>query len=135
MNSCILSEKNNFIGPLSFSQGNVKWARTGSKSAHALDGASTASGSITSIKKANLTTELNKCFEGDQDVFADNTQCIVRTTRVRTGGTTPVNVATNVVFIQSKPNSNIQSNENLKPEKWLQPITEEIVNKINTKLK
>lgn len=38
---------------------------------------------------------------------------------MRTGGTTPVNVATNVVFVQSCPPSNIRNDEFLRPENWM----------------
>ena len=45
-----------FIGPFSFAQGLVKWSFSGSKAAHALDGGTTSSGSITTMK--NLLCQL-----------------------------------------------------------------------------
>ncbi|XP_038068103.1 uncharacterized protein LOC119737671 [Patiria miniata] len=122
----------NFVGPLSFSQGLVKWSINGSKTTHALDGASSASGSVTSLKKVlqNSSAKSNVCFSsGDVDVFADNTQRIGKTGRVRTGGTTPANVVTNVVFIQSRPASNLQTQGQLAPSHWLDK-TEDVADKI-----
>ena len=64
----------------------------GSKTAHAIDGATTASGSVGTLRNRmrKLATEPNVCFEsGDIDVFADNVQKIGKTTRVRGGGQHP----------------------------------------------
>lgn len=124
---CLLIEQiyfvrsHNFIGPFSFSNQLVKWSLTGSKSAVKLDGATTASSGITTLKNfiADASKNPNTCFNNDLDVFADNTQKICRTTKIRMGGTTPVDVATNVVFIQSDPESKIQNESDLIPEKWL----------------
>lgn len=41
----------NFIGAFSFSQHIVRWSLSGSKTLQAIDGASTAAGSVTSLKK------------------------------------------------------------------------------------
>ena len=47
----ILATRNaKFIGPLSFSQGLVKWFLSSSKTAHTIDGVSPASGSITTFE-------------------------------------------------------------------------------------
>ena len=66
------------IGPLSFSQGLVKWSLSGSKTAHTVDRVSSASGSITTLRgvlKDNADNNRNFCFSsGNVDVFADNTQ-------------------------------------------------------------
>ncbi len=53
------------------------------------------------------------------DVFADNTQIIGKTGRVLIGGTTPAGVVTNVVFLQKRPASNIESRDEFKPSRWL----------------
>ena len=46
----ILATRNaKFIGPLSFNQQLVKWSLSGSKTAHAIDRVSSASGSITTF--------------------------------------------------------------------------------------
>ena len=111
----------NFVGPCSFSQGLLKWTVHGSKIAHTLDGAVTAAGSIRTLKRRleECGNDKNRCFDGgDVDVFADNVQRVGKTTRVREGGTTPVHVATNVVFIQSNPPTSYQENEELTPDKW-----------------
>ena len=113
----------NFIGAFSFSQNIVRWSLAGSKTLQTIDGASTAAGSVTSLKKVlkNAASKPNACFkEGDVDVYFDNTQRIGKTGRVRENGITPMNIATNVVFIQNHSYSNIQSNEGLKPGHWLQ---------------
>lgn len=69
----------------------------------------------------NAASKPNACFkEGDVDVYFDNPQRIGKTGRVRENGIIPMNIATNVVFIQNHSYSNIQSNEGLKPEHWLQ---------------
>ena len=111
----------NFVGPFAFSQGIVKWTLHGSNLAHSLDGATTASGSMKTLKSRFKETSniKNTCFEsGDIDVFADNVQKIGRTTRVRNDGTTPMNVATNVVYIQSDPPTSYQESDDLKPGNW-----------------
>ena len=74
----------NFIGPFHFSKALVKWSMTGSKAAHSLDGAITASGSITSLRKVlqECSVEDNVCPPGDVDVFADNTQKICKTSKL-----------------------------------------------------
>ena len=41
----------NFIGAFSFSQNSVRWSLAGSKTLQTIDGASTAAGSVTSLKK------------------------------------------------------------------------------------
>ena len=110
-----------FIGPCSFSQGLLKWTIHGSRAAHDIDGATTASGSSRTLKRRfeECSAEANVCFDsGDVEVFADNVQRVGKTTRVRDGGTTPVHVATNVVFIQSQPPTSIQEDEQLKPGHW-----------------
>ena len=111
-----------FIGPLSFSQGLLKWAFCGSKAAYALDGSTTASGSISSLRNVLKASshDPNTCFDvGDVEVFADNTQRKGKTSRVKEDGTTPLNIVTNVVFIQSNPYTSLQSNTELSPAKWL----------------
>ena len=124
---CLLIEQlyvvrnSNFIGPFSFSQGLFKWTIHGSKISHALEGATTAAGSLRTLKGRleYVSKTENKCFEsGDVDIFADNVQRVGKTTRVREGGTTPVNVACNVVFIQSHPKTSFQDKEELKPSQW-----------------
>ena len=55
----------------------------------------------------NAKDTVNECFpENDVDIFTGNTQKKGKTTRVKEDGTTPVNVATNVVFLQSNPPTN-----------------------------
>ena len=110
----ILATRNaKFIGPLSFSQGLVKWSLSGSKTAHTIDGVSSASGSIKTLRgvlKHSADNNRNFCFSsGDVDVFADNTQKKGKTSHVKEDGIAPLNVATNVVFIQSNPATNYQS--------------------------
>lgn len=117
----------NFIGPFSFSNNIVKWTFTGSKTCVALDGASMAAGSVTTLKKIlnNASVEENNCFSsGDVDVFFDNTQRIGKTRRVREGGLTPMNVATNVVFIQNCVETNIQTISELITENWMSKKTD-----------
>ena len=103
----ILATRNaKFIVPLSFSQGLVKWSLSGSKTAHTIDGVSSASGSITTLRgvlKDSADNNRNFCFSsGDVDVFADNTQKKGKTSCVKEDGTTPLNVATNVFFFSVK---------------------------------
>ena len=101
-------------GLFSFSQGLVEWSFCGSKSAHILDGASMASGSIPTLQKFldNPASELNKCFPtGDVKIFGDNMQRKGKTICVRENSTTPIGIATNVVFIQANPDSMLQSIE------------------------
>ena len=56
----------------------VKWSLSGSKTAHTIDGVSSASASITTLRrvlKDNADNNRNFCFSsGDVDVFADNTK-------------------------------------------------------------
>jgi hypothetical protein len=121
-----------FIGPFSLRNGIVKLSLTGSKTAHALDGASTASGSITTVKSflKSSAFEPNLCFDNDVDIFSDNTQRTGKTVRVRESGTTPVGVATNVVFLQSNPPSDIQSRQDLKPGNWPEKSREDTMSDI-----
>jgi hypothetical protein len=123
----------NFIGPLSFGNGVVKWSMCGSKTAHALDGAASASGGVTTLKSflKDSSTEANTCYSKDVDVFSDNTQRTGKTVRVRENGTTPVGVATNVVFIQQNPPSDIQSHPGLKPCNWPEQTLEKTLESIN----
>ena len=68
--------------------------------------------------------EPNKCYStGDVDIFADNTQRVRKTSRVRENGTTPLNIVTNVVYIQSNPPLNIQALPQYNPDKWLNTKT------------
>ena len=92
----------------------TKWVFSGSKAAHSLDGATSASGSITTLRTwlKDSAINPNTVYEsGDVDVFADNTQRKGKTNRVKEDGVTPIGIATNVVFIQSNPPSNIQLKE------------------------
>ena len=73
-----------------------------------------ASGSIAMLQKFlnNSASEPNKCFPtGDVEIFADNTQRKGKTIRVRENGTSPIGIATNVVFIQANPDSRLQLRE------------------------
>ena len=97
----------------------------GSKSAHTLDGASTATGSIVTLQKFlnNSASEPNKCFPtGDVKVFADNTQRKGKTILVWENGTTPIRIATNVVFIQANPGSVLQLREDSGTANWQQTL-------------
>jgi ribosomal protein L40E len=109
-----------FVGPLAFGNGVIKWSMCGSKTAHSLDGASGAGGSINTLRTffKSSSTEPNECYTGDIDIFSDNTQRTGKTVRVGEDGTTPVGVATNVVFIQSNPPTDLQSRKDLKPSEW-----------------
>lgn len=121
-----------FIGPFSFSNGIIKYSLTGSKTANTLDGASTASGSVTTIKQflKSSASDPNTCFDKDVDIFSDNTQRTGKTARVRENGTTPLGVATNVVFIQQTPPSDIQSRDDLKPGCWPQKSKKDIASSV-----
>ena len=55
----------------------------------------------------------------DVDVFANNTQKKGKISRVKEDGTTPLNVASNIVFIQSNPANNYQSLSHLSPRNCL----------------
>ena len=110
-----------FIGPFSFNTSLVKWSFHGSKSSHALDGCSYPSGSVTTLQKFLRSSfqDENKCFEsGDVEVWADNTQRKGKTSRVWEDGTTPISIATNVVFIRPNPVSHIQKIYELSPSHW-----------------
>jgi len=110
-----------FIGAFSFSQNLVKWSLSGSKTLQAIDGSSSAAGSVTSLKRVlkNASSIPNTCFEnGDIEVYFDNTQRVGKTGRVRENGVTPMNIATNVVIIQNQDFSNLQMKETLKPGNW-----------------
>lgn len=111
----------NFIGPLSFCIGLIKWSLTGSKLSHNIDSVLSASGSITTMKNTLKDWSLtpNACFpENDIDIYFDNTQKVGKTRRVREGGSTPMDVATNVIFIQNEQPTHIQSRQDLKPSLW-----------------
>ena len=96
---------------------------SGSKAAHTIDGVSPASGSITTLQgvlKDNADNNRNFCFlSGDVEVFAGNTEKKSKASCVKEDRTTPLNVATNVVFIQSDPATNYQSLSHLSPRNWL----------------
>ena len=86
----------NFIGPYSFSQGLVKWAFSGSKSAQSLDGATCASRIITTLDTwmKESAKNPNVIYDSrDVDVFADNTQCKGKTSIVKEERTTPIGKA------------------------------------------
>ena len=126
------ARNNKFVGPLHFSQGVVKWTLSGSKMAHTIDGVTTASGTITTLRKVlkdHAENHKNLCFtDNDLDIFSDNTQRKGKTSRVKEDGTTPVNVATNVVFIQKNPSTNFQSISQLSPTNWLNQSDDYIAN-------
>ena len=113
-----------YVDPLRFSQGHVKWSLSGSKTADAIDKFSSACGSITTLQtflNENAKETINECFpENDVDIlFADNTQKKGKTTCIKEDGTTPLNVARNVVFLQLNPPTNYQSDFSLSPRHWL----------------
>lgn len=112
----------NFIGPFSLSNALVKWSLSGSKTAQSIDGTSSACGSVTTLKNVlkESATCPNSCPKGDVDIFFDNTQRTGKTVRVRENGTTPVGIATNVVYIQSNPSNptNLQSRSEYMPCEW-----------------
>ena len=110
-----------FIGTFSFSTSLVKWSLHGSKSSHALDGCSYPSGSVTTLRKflQSSSQDENKCFGSvDVEVWADNTQRKGKTSRVWEDGTTPISIATNVVFIHPNPVTHIQKIYELSPRHW-----------------
>ena len=97
--------------PFSFSQDLVEWSFCGSKSAYALDA---------TLQKFlnNSASEPNKCFPtGDVEVFADNTQLKRKNIRLRKNGTTPIGIASNVVFVQANPDSILHLRD-FSPEDW-----------------
>ena len=83
----------NFIGPYSFSPGLVKWAFSGSKTTHSLDGTTSASGSVITLRAWMKESAKNPNViydSGGIDIFADNTQRKGKTSRVKEDGTTPI---------------------------------------------
>jgi hypothetical protein len=133
---CVLLEhiyslrNQNFIGIFAFSLSLLKWNLSGSKLSHSIDNVSTACGRVTTMKKVlkEWSASPNTCFEqNDIDVFFDNTQRIGKTRWVREGGSTQMDVATNVVFIQRQEPSNIQSKSELKPSLWPKPTPNSII--------
>ena len=99
----------------------VKWSLHGSKSSHALDGCSYPSGSVTTLRKflQSSSQDENKCFGSVHvEVWADNTQRKGKTSRVWEDGTTPISIATNVVFIHPNPVTHIQKIYELSPRHW-----------------
>lgn len=129
---CLLIEQlyfvrnNNYIGSFSFSQSLIQWCLHGSKTSIAISGSSSPSGSVTTLKNVlkSASNDCNKCPPNDVDCFFDNTQRVGKTRRVREGGVTPVNVATNVVYCQNETQSDIQSKLELKPGLWRVPFSE-----------
>ena len=62
----------------------------------------------------------NKCLiVEDIDLSTDNTQEKGRTSRVKENAITPIEIATNVVFIKSDSNTYIQKVTKLSPIEWL----------------
>ena len=112
-----------YVGPLRFSQGLGKWSFSGNKTVHAIDSSSSACGSITTLRtflNENAKDTINECFpENDVDNFSDNIQKKGKTTSVKEDRATTLNVATNVVFLQSNPPTNYQSDFSLSPRHWL----------------
>ena len=107
---------------------------SGSKAAYALDGGTTSSGSITTMKSllCQLATEPSVCFaNGDVDVFVDNTQRTGKTSRVKENGTALLSIATNLVFIQSNPPTEFQSISQLRPNIWEKPCNEGTAHQIS----
>ena len=49
----------------------------------------------------------------------------------RENGTTPIGIATNVVFIQTNPDSMLQLKEDLSPEEWAGKNDNSLIEKIN----
>ena len=102
----------------------LKWLIFGIKAAHVLDSGATSSGSITTMKilSYQLASEPNVCFANDDVyVFAENTRRTGKTRRAKENGTTPLSVATNVVFIQSNSPTEFQSVSQLCPSIWEKP--------------
>ena len=100
---------------------------SGSKAAYAVDGGTTSSGSITTMKSllCQLATEPTVCFaNGDVDVFVDNTQRTGKTSRVKENGTALLSFATTLVFIQSNPPTEFQLISQLRPSIWEKPCNE-----------
>ena len=101
----------------------MKWSCSGSKTAHAIDSPFSACGSITTLRtflNENAKDTINECFpENDVDNFSDNIQKKGKTTSVKEDRATTLNVATNVVFLQSNPPTNYQSDFSLSPRHWL----------------
>ena len=52
---------------------------------------------------------------------------ISKTRRVREGGSTPMDVATNVILIQNEKPTNIQSKQDLKPSLWQLSSSDDIL--------
>ena len=52
---------------------------------------------------------------------------ISKTRRVREGGSTPMDVATNVIFIQNEKPTNIQSKQDIKPSLWQLSSSDDIL--------
>ena len=103
-----------------FSASLVKWALCGSKTAHSLDGCSYPSGCVTTLQKflKSSAEQPNLCFNSDDvEVWADNTQRKGKTCRVKEDGPTPIEITTNVVFIQPS-SSSIQKIKELAPRFW-----------------
>ena len=67
----------NFLGPSLFSASLVKWALSGSKTVHALDGCSYPSGCVTTLQKflKSSAKQPNLCFNsGDVEVWTGDVE-------------------------------------------------------------
>ena len=109
-----------FVGPVSFGSSVVKWTFSGSSTAHTIDSTASACGSVSTLKKffAESASTPNLCPSGDIHIFADNTQRKGRTSRVKEDGTTPIGIATNVVFINPNKGTRYQYEKHLSPSEW-----------------
>ena len=55
---------------------------------------------------------------GNVEVWVDNTQRKGKTSRVWEDGTTPISIATNMIFIHPNPVTHIQKTYELSPRHW-----------------
>ena len=127
-----------YIGPYSFSQSVVTWSLTGPKTVHSLQGMTSSSGSITPLQnflRCSSDETKNTCFPNDCDIFADNAQHQRKgkTTRITENGTIPLDIVTNIGFIESNFKTDIMKKPELSPMKWLSKDRIDIASMIFTR--
>ena len=95
-----------------------------------------SSGSKTTLQnflKCSSNETKNTCFPNNCDIFADNTQCKGKRTRITENGTMPLGTVTNIVFIESNFKTDIMKNPEFSPMKWLSKDRIDIASLIFTK--
>jgi rubrerythrin len=127
----------NVVTPLAFRRNVVQYSISGSKMSTQLMGAWEPSGGYTTVRNyIDAPCDPPPCPDGDVQNAIDNEQRVAKSSgSIKEASKVKVDICTTLSHIQPQSGTNVQTQEDLKPEKWQnrsnQEVRKDIVEQIN----